>query len=511
MKITSLGSWSPTPGHALRWSPTQRCSAIAAATTEFDGPVGFLAENHIRGSHVARRAGHPHTAYLGSGIELPGSPDTSALSRALESFVRRHPVLRLWFGISDQQVTGHLVDGADIEFMVSDDGVLDTPEDITDHLRNRFELEASAESFPGFAFGAIVAENSFALFLGCDHAISDGVSQALALEEIVELYHRHRRDDGLDDRDLDDHGLDDEGLNDEIDGNGGYLEYVALEAAITGAHLAGTPLSNAWQELFAGHDFQMPRFPLDLGLAPGESAPVAPFAVSILDSDELSAFETACAAAGGKFIDGVYAAVAITDHELGGADDYFAMTVLNTRAVAPKFATAQGWFCSFAPVEFGVAGVTCFSDLIAPAQSGRRRAKELGSVPTAAALTALAAAGATPEAVVTVPNMLSYIDFRWFPGQDRPEYRTAVMFTGEGRTANASMWINRDAEELYIGSQIPATPFAREQTQRYFRHLRGVFRDIARNGDRPIPGRTYEESDFADAVLVSGDVVDRED
>lgn len=496
MKITSIDSWTPAPGRALRWTPTAGCAAAALAAPDVAGPIGFLAENHIRGSHAARLAGHPHSAYLGSGIEIPGDLDTAAMTQALEVFVARHPVLRLWFEIDSDRVSGHLVDHADIGFRCVEDSALRTSEQVTDHLRTRFAAEASAQSFPGFAFGAIVAPDRFALFLGCDHAVSDGVSQALALDEIVEIYREivagERSRDAID-----------------TDPRGGYLEYVALEAALTEAQSPGTEQTRGWQDLFARHGFRMPRFPLDLGLAPGESAPVAPFAVSILDGDELDSFETACAAAGGKFIDGVYAAVAITDHELGGADDYFGMTVLNTRAVAPKFATAQGWFCSFAPVEFRVAGADNFSDLLPAAQVGRRRAKELGSVPTAAALAGLAAAGATPQDVVAVPNMLSYIDFRWFPGDARPEYQDAALFTGEGRTANASMWINRDRDELYIGSQTPGTPFAQQQIHRYFRHLRGVFRDIARNGDRPIPGRTYEESDFADAVLVGGPLSDR--
>lgn len=98
----------------------------------------------------------------------------------------------------------------------------------------------------------------------------------------------------------------------------------------------------------------------------------------------------------------------------------------------------------------------------------------------------MAAAGATPESILTAPNLLSYIDFRWFPGVGREAFRRGVLFTGEGRTANASAWINRDQDELYLGSQVPGTPFAQAQAWRYYEHVRGIIADIARDGDRAI-------------------------
>jgi len=174
------------------------------------------------------------------------------------------------------------------------------------------------------------------------------------------------------------------------------------------------------------------------------------------------------------------------------------MSVFNTRAALLGFATAQGWFCNFAPVEFPVSGASSFADLIPAANAARRRARDLASVPVAAALAAIAAAGATPDAIITAPNLLSYIDFRWFPGTSRDAFRRGALFTGEGRTANASAWINRDHDELYLGSQIPGTPFAESRVRPYYDHLRDIFADIARSGDRPIlapagsPRRTDE-------------------
>ncbi len=267
---------------------------------------------------------------------------------------------------------------------------------------------------------------------------------------------------------------------------GSYFAYAAAEAEVTAEHLAGSPQTRAWQDIFRRHDLQMPRFPLDLGLGPGETAQVAGVEVSLLDRAGIVAFDTVCRAAGGRFVDGIYAAIAVADRELAGADDYYGMTVFNTRAALDGYATSQGWFCNFAPVEFSLAGASTFSELIPAAHAARRRARDLAAVPVAAALAAIAAAGATPDAIITAPNLLSYIDFRWFPGTSREAFRRGALFTGEGRTANASAWINRDHDELYLGSQIPGTRFAESVARPYYERLRDIMTDIAATGDRRI-------------------------
>ncbi|OUC78252.1 condensation domain-containing protein [Gordonia lacunae] len=478
MRITAMGNWRPQPGMAVRFDPTEACREAASSTPDHPAPVTFLAQNHVRGAAVARAAGRTHRGYLGSGTEIDGDLDTAALGAALTLFVRRHEVLRTWFECRDGDVTAHLVDSADVDFEGRVDRRLETADDVHPYLIDRFDHETPSDAFPGFAFGAISRPGGFALFLACDHALSDGASQALALDEIAQIYLELI---GAGDPD---HATDAE----PAPAVGGYFTYAAAEAESTAQHLAGSPQTRAWQEIFRRHDLQMPRFPLDLGLAAGDTAQVTGVEVSLLDGAGIAAFDAACRGAGGRFIDGIYAAIAITDRELAGADEYYGMTVFNTRAALDGYATSQGWFCTFAPVEFSLTTASTFAELIPAAHTARRRARDLATVPVAAALAAIAAAGATPDAIITAPNLLSYIDFRWFPGTSREAFRRGALFTGEGRTANASAWINRDHDELYLGSQIPGTPFAESVARHYYDHLRAVVADIARTGDRQIRG-----------------------
>ncbi|MFW0786833.1 condensation domain-containing protein [Gordonia sp. CPCC 206044] len=485
MKITALHQWAPPPGVALRWQPTASCRAAAAAAPVTTGPLTFLAENHIRGSHREHSAGAPHRAYLGSATELDGELDVAAMTQALEAFVRRHEILRSWFDFDGDTIRCHVVAPEDVAFEVVGAGQISCAEELNTHLRQRFESETCSDSFPGLAFGVLARPEGFSMFLGCDHALSDGASQALALPELAALYDAARTHAGSAERDAR-----------AGDGAPGFFDYAAREKEIAERLDGDAPEVSQWRETFARNDLRMPRFPLDLGLAPGETAPVRPFELELLEGDQVTAFDTACKSAGGNLLSGVFAALALTGFELGCGPEYYGMTVLNTRGADERFSRAQGWFCAFAPIEVSVRGAASFTDVVPGARVAQQRAKSLGTVPVQHALGAMVAAGATADSVVTAPNLVSYIDFRWFPGNGSAAYDRGVIFTGEGRTANASVWINRDHDRLYLGSQTPDTPFAQRQIQRYFEHLRTLITDVASNGDRPAvsPENAADES-----------------
>lgn len=500
MKITAMGSWQPGPGTLLAWQATTDCRRAAAQSPCSTRSVTFLAENHLRGSQASAVAGHPHKAYLGSGTVIESTLDVNAMTAALTEFTRRHSILRSWF--DTDSTTGvlqhHLVDADAVAFEVHEVGALDDETQLQHHLAERFGSEAISSSFPGFAFGAIARPHSTAIFFGCDHALSDGASQALALTEIVSLYEATIA------------GAQTSSLPDSppnsADGattdTAGFLDFAELENAAADSHARGSDQFTAWRETFARHGAAMPQFPLDLGLAQGETAPVSPLELPILDGEALVAFDQVCKSAGGRVLPGVYAALAITGYELAGVDDYYGMTVFNSRAAMPQFATAQGWFCSFAPIEIPVGGADTFTELVPAAAAAYQRAKELAVVPVRSALAAMIAAGASAEDVVAAPNLLSYIDFRWFPGDGQQAYDNGHIFTGQGRTANASVWVNRDHDSLYLGSQTPDTPLAQYQVRRFFDRFRAIIEEVARVGEHRIaaPDRP-EEINTSSATL----------
>lgn len=465
MIITALGNWKPKPGRLLEWHPTVDAVRVARAAPVHPAPPSFLQEDHLRAAAAAAERGDAHHAYTGVATEIDGVLDRDALSRAIAAYVLRHEGLRCWFDVDHTVVHRRLAEPAVASFEPREAGAFDSDEQFQQYVRSRFSAEATAFEWPGFVVGAIEREDGFTLYYGADHAFTDGGSQALVISELADLYALET------------------GAEAPVPAPAGsHLDYAVQERDRAAQYDADSPEISAWRDAFAKNHGKMPRFPLDLGLAEGERGQVRVAERHLLDAEETAAFERACKAAGARISSGIFAAVAVTDHELAGRESYFGITMLSTRHLG-DYGQSQGWFVNFAPVAFDVADARTFSEVAARAHDEFDRAKQIGEAPVHAVLGALAADGTLGSELAVSPNMLSYIDFRWFPGVGRPADARARHFTGEGSTSNASMWVNRDHENLYLCAQIPDNPTAAESVERYHDHLQNVLSTVARQGE----------------------------
>ncbi|MFD3745202.1 condensation domain-containing protein [Nocardia sp. NPDC058633] len=471
MIITALRNWRPAAGELVEWHPTEDALRAAGAAGADPDPGTFLQDNHIRGIWAKSCAAAPHTAYLAVTTEVAGDLDAEAMSRALQRFVRRHGGLRTWFTTDGTTVTRSSIAADEVVFQASSVGETAGEEQFRDYALARISSQALATSWPGFVLGAVTRAASFTLYYACDHALSDGASQALVLTEILDFY----------DNEASGHAL---GPYTSAP-TGGFPDYARAEHDLARSFDRSSPELVEWVRTFRHHGNTMPRFPLDLGLAPGETAPMYGIEFDLLDGAGSAAFADVCRAAGGRYLAGILAAVAVTDLEMAGRREYYGMTVMSTRGLG-DFLLTQGWLCNFAPLSFVVEGCASFTELVARANDAYDRAIRLSAAPLSSVLATLLASGADPSDVLTTPNMLSYMDFRRFPGAGTAPYERGMLFTGEGETANASMWFNRDSRHLYLGCQSPSTPFAQRQLRRYHAHLRTVFATVATDGDYSI-------------------------
>lgn len=469
MIITAMGSWKPEPGTLLEWHPCSDALDAARTAPVHPAPTSFLQEDHLRAAAAASERGDVHHAYTGVASTIDGSLDRDALSRAISAFVLRHEGVRCWFEIDDGAVIRRLGSRAVASFEPSEVGTFATDEEFQRYVRARFSAEATAFEWPGFVVGAVERSADFTLYYAADHAFTDGGSQALVISELADLYALEIGEDA------------------PVPAvAGSHLDYASEERVRAARYGPDAPEIRAWKQMFADNGGKMPRFPLDLGLAEGERGPVRIVERHLLDAAATAALDTACKAAGARISSGVFAAVAITDYELAQRDNYFGITVLSTRHLG-DYGVSQGWFVNFAPVAFEVAGAGSFATVAARAHSGFEQSKQIAEAPVHAVLGALAADGTLGSELAVSPNMLSYIDFRWFPGVGRPADTRGEHFTGEGRTSNASMWINRDGDHLYLVAQVPDNDVAAESVERYHAHLQQVLESVAREGDYALP------------------------
>jgi hypothetical protein len=499
MILGAMGTWTTDPGQVLHVRPTTTARTAAASAPVDPGPPSFLQGDHLRAFAARRASGGRHRAWTGTASRLDGVFDGAALARALTRLVRRHEGLRTWFDV-DACTAG----GTPVRHLVPADAVAFEPvavpalsprpggswdDWVTAHLTETFDAACRPDSWAPFALGAVVADDGFGLFWGCDHAFTDGASQLMVLSELEELYAEELDPSGWS---SDPRGSSDPGGSSlsrpEPDTAGSFLAHAEAEHALAAATPADAPEIQAWADAVTAHDGRLPSFALDLGLPPGETAPVRIRSATLLDTDGLARLDELVAAHGARFTGAVFAGIALTDARLTGAADWFGVTVVGTRG--PGFETTQGWLCNFAPVTFPVAddGVPAsFAAVLPAADAAFRQARKVAKVPVHAALGVMLADGVLDPASLGSPQLISYLDLRRFPGAGRPAYDNGLHFTGEGRTANGSLWVNRDHERLYLVTQSPDAPAAQAAVDRYIAELTATF-EAAVGGGAPEAG-----------------------
>ncbi|TWF93348.1 condensation domain-containing protein [Saccharopolyspora dendranthemae] len=467
MILADMADWRTPPGRVLRWVPTAAAREAAETAPVDPGPPSDLQADHL----AAFRAHGRNRAWTGVATDVDGDLDRAAMTRALQRLVRTHGGFRTWFDLSEPEPVRHLVPAEAVDFEVDEVPVPQEDWDaaLQEHLASRFDDECTPDAWPGFALGVVERPGGFGVFWGCDHAFTDGASQILLGSELADLYAAELAEPGG--PEVDSGALPGPGER------GDFRDYVTEQREAAAAFSSESHEVREWVRMVSANGNQLPRFPLPLGLADGEKAPVHIRTLTCLEGEELAAFDKACKAAGARMSGGVFAAVAATERLLAGRDRYFGMTVLSTRDRGP-YSRSQGWFCTFAPVEFDV-GDAEFGELAERAQHALRRAKELSAAPIGLVVDTLLRSGTCTPADLGSPQLLSYLDLRWFPGAGRAADARGVHFTGTGRTSNASTWINRDADRLYLLAQVPDTEKARDTVDDYHRNLRKVLQDAA--------------------------------
>ena len=122
----------------------------------------------------------------------------------------------------------------------------------------------------------------------------------------------------------------------------------------------------------------MPDFPLPLG-DPSVPCDADLVSMTMLDEQQTARFESACTAAGARFVGGVLACSALTEHELTGAHTYHGLTPRDTRRT-PADAMTQGWFTGLVPITVPIAG-SAFGDAARAAQVSFDSGRSLAEVP----------------------------------------------------------------------------------------------------------------------------------
>ncbi|MEU2004239.1 condensation domain-containing protein [Rhodococcus sp. NPDC019627] len=489
MDLNLITHWTPQPGRVVEWKVTD-ISARAAAQAPVDPALPTtMQERHLRRARLAAQNGETQSPWIGIAFDFPGRLDMAAMTRTLERYVLRHDTLHSWFSFADpaadptdttNPIRQHVVPAESINLAPAEGAVLDRPEQVRDHVAARFANDTSALAWPAFVFGAVEhyatdapdAEESFTLFHAIDHAHTDMQSMILMFAETRMIYQAEL-----------------DGVEPELPDPGSYVDYSRREREKAATLTMASPEVHGWIGHLTRNGGSFPSFPLDLG-ASDAPKPAIGSRFELADARDCELFGVACKANGANFIGGVFAALAITEHELVGRDRYMALSPVTTRN-DPQFYWSQGWFINLVPVGFELDGATTFSGLAQRAQEAYRSGKTLGEVSVQQVIdTVLAASGPgtlSQHTTLTPPPIVSYIDGRRLPDTENFSSTRATGIVGGKATQIASIWINRVLEGTWMAISHPDTPEAHRSVAAYAGRLSTIMKTVAREGDYRSP------------------------
>ncbi|ORW68605.1 condensation domain-containing protein [Mycolicibacter senuensis] len=460
--VGSLDEWTLTSGSVVSWHPTAAAAEKARQAPISSVPVSYMQGQHLRNYCERTAACQSFSRQIIASCEMPGQCDVSAMNHALNAYLRRHDTFRSWFEESgDGEFIRHVMDDpADIEFAPVDHGTM-TPDEIRDHV---VAIPTPLE-WGCFTFGIIQCESHFTFFAAMDHVHGDATLIGTTMLEANGMYS----------------ALSGGGSALTLPDAGNYGDFCVREREYTSALSVDSPGVRAWIDFAENNANGFPEFPLPLG-DPSESSASDMSSEPLLDAGQTERFEAACATSGARFVGGLFACLALVEHEFTGALTYYGLTPRDSRTAADSFMT-QGWFTGLIPITVPIAAAS-FGDAAWAAQNSFDSGLDMARVPYYRVLE-LAPWLDWPRPNFPVSNFLH--------GGAAP--LNAILAAGDMGLANnigiypdgrysyqLTIYIFRYGEGTVMAIMHPDNPIAQKSATRYMEAMRSVCVRVADSG-----------------------------
>jgi mycolipenoyl-CoA---2-(long-chain-fatty acyl)-trehalose mycolipenoyltransferase / long-chain-acyl-CoA---trehalose acyltransferase len=460
LAVGTLADWAPTTGKAVSWRPTAAAVEAAANAPVSNVPVSYMQAQHIRGWYDRQAAGLDYSRLMVVSCDAPGTCDIRAMTYVINTHLRRHDTYRSRF---DYDGTGPIVrrtiaDPADIEFVPKRHGELT--------LEQARELVVSTPdplNWDCFRYGIIQSDDHFTFYASIDHVHVDAMIVGTTLTEFYMMYLAL------------------------VGGNpplalpeaGSYDEFCVRQRRYTSTLTLDHPQVEAWTTFAEGNVGSMPEFPLPLG-DPMQLDEADIVTMTMMDEEQTARFETACTAAGARFIGGVLACSALAEHELTGTDTYYGLTPSDTRKTETDMMT-QGWFTGLVPITVPIAG-SSFGDAARTAQVSFDTGLGLAQVPYDRVLEL------APWLNKPRPNfpVVNFLDAGTAPLSALLTANLDDLNIGvysDGRFSyQLCIYVIRVQSETAVAVMFPDNPEAQKSVALYLESLKSVFERVAESG-----------------------------
>ena len=458
--LGNISGWQQPHGLVTTWMASPAAREAARAARRSDTPPSFQRTQHLRKAYNSKAMGTQLPRLMVVAWDIPGVCDIPAMTAAINAHVRRHDAYHDWFQFEDGAFVRRMIDNPEvIDFVPANFGHMGT-EQIRMHA-----LTTTPETLAWdcFTFGIVQHADYFTFYASVDHLHIDGMSAGLIYFDIHLMYHHLSTTADQRQPSTDPHVR-------------SYRDYAARQRD----KLAGLTMSSSetkgWIDFAQDADGEWPSFPLPLGDTRGGNKG-AFVTVELLDGVDTEAFDTACRAAGARFIGGVLACAALAERELTGTETYHGFTPYDTRTPGIDTMTV-GWFASLFPVTVPT-GTGSFPEAARAAQNSFDANKHLAGVPVDRVLELAASAQLDIKPPTRPSMMMSFIDFRKIPISDLWEETNFGTYGDNLNYGEINVWINRHATRTTVTVSYPDNAVARKSVHHYIATLSQVFADAA--------------------------------
>lgn len=455
--VGTVYDWTPEAGRIVSWqaSPASLAKARQAPISEI--PLSAMQDAHLRGfSRYAERGLDYARLVIGSGDE-PGRCDVRAMSYVINSHLRRHKTYHSWFEYGDaESIVRHtIVDAADIEFVPIRQDNMTPPE------WHQFVLSTPDPlQWDCFRFGIIQRDDHFTIFAIVDHLHCDPTIIAGLYTEIVMNYRLLVAGRALV----------------QAPPPASHDDFCVREQQYVASLTLDSAEVRKWIEFAEHNGGTLPDFPLPLGdLSQATGGDV--LVDRLMDQEQTAEFESRCIAAGARVSGGLFACIALAQHELTGATTYYGLAPTDKRRSLAEFST-MGWFTGVVPFTVPV-NPTSFEETARAAQVSFDSNMDLANVSFNEILKL------APWLRPWGPNctMVNYMD------AGLPPFSATV--TSHMKDANVSIYCDpRDPAHLYFSVirlfdevsmwvNLPKNATAKDSVIRYVSAMKSVLRRAA--------------------------------
>ncbi|QUR69520.1 condensation domain-containing protein [Mycobacterium spongiae] len=460
--IGSIAQWTLSPGLVTSWHPTTASCEKARQAPVSSVPVSYMQTQHLRGYYERTAAGLDYSRQIIATCEVPGTCDIDAMTYGLNAYLRRHDTYRSWFDYAGAgDITRHTISNpADIEFTPTDHGEM-----TIDEVHNHVVAIPNPLQWGCFTFGIIQAESHFTFYASIDHVHGDAT---LIGATMLEAHGQYAALTG---------GGEPLALPDA----GSFDDYCDRERRYTSGLTADSPEVRAWIDFAENNNGSLPDFPLPLG-NPMEPTAGDMVMEPLMDAEQTARFESACAAAGARFVGGLFACQALVEHEFTGAVTYYGLTPRDTRRTSENFMT-QGWFTGLVPITVPIAAAS-FSDAAWAAQVSFDANLDLAKVPYYRVLE-LAPWLQRPRPNFPVSNFLhgGAAPLNAVLAAAELGYANNIGIYSDGRYSyQLTIYVFRYEEGTAMAVMFPDNPVAQKSVARYMAAMKSVCVRVADRG-----------------------------